>query len=125
MHNDLILRKTDILYYMIIYIDEIISIEISSWLLLIDIQILRRSNKKLHSLFSYKKTDFNDTKVELVHIKKYRRLWNRYTPVNTAKNEYLDILKYFHAKTGPLNTDVAHSAAEYGHIDCAKAKICL
>ena len=53
---------------------EIIINEISSWLLSIDKQILRRINTNFHKLFPYEEIKFNETNIELIHLIKYKKL---------------------------------------------------
>ena len=58
---------------------ELIVIEISRWLLPIDKQILRRTNRKFRDVFFYEKIVFYSSNIELVHLIKYKRIWINYT----------------------------------------------
>ena len=99
---------------------ELLVIEIARHLLPIDKQLLRRVNVKFKNLFTYEEIEFNDTQIELVHLIKYRRLWNKNTTIYAAKNGNLDCLKYAHENNCPWDETTTSSAAENGHLDCLK-----
>lgn len=124
---------------------ELIEKEISRWLTPIDEQILRRSNTKFCNIFPYEEITFNDTKIELVHLIKYKMLWNEDTIYNAVINKsldcahengcasnkyairyasqfgYLEGLKYFNEKGYPWDTYAAALAARNGHLGCARS----
>ena len=99
---------------------ELIAIEVSRYLLPIDKQILRRINKIFREIFFYEQISFNKTKIELVHLIKYKKLWNQYTTINAARNGYLDCLKYAHENGRSWSKKTACAAAANGHLDCLK-----
>ena len=98
---------------------ELITDEISNWLLPIDKQIMRRINIKFQNLFSFKELIFNNTKVELVHIIKYKKYWNNNTTVNASKNGNIGCLKYLHENDCLWDERTTFFAAVNGHLDCA------
>ena len=82
---------------------ELITKEISRWLLIIDRQILRRVNKNFRNIFPYKRIFFNDIRIELVHLIRYKKLLIRkrrdrypYTIRYAATNGNIDCVKYAH-----------------------------
>ena len=99
---------------------EIIINEISSWLLSIDKQILRRINTNFHKLFPYEEIKFNETNIELIHLIKYKKLWDCHTIENIAKIGNLDCLKYAHENEYHWGNRITSSAALNGHLDCLK-----
>ena len=99
---------------------EIITNEIFNWLLPLDKQILRRTNKKFCQLISYEVLYFNYSKIELIHLIKYKRLWNNYTISNLAKAGNLDCLKYAHENSCSWDVSTTMHAAMNGHLDCLK-----
>ena len=126
-------RKIDLLYnktdqYTIIIVCsimeslpiELIVNEISHWLFEVDKQLLRRVNKKFHSLFSYKEIKFNETEIELVHLIKYKKFWDDKTTSFAAKNGNLECLKYSHENGCYWNKLTTYYAAKNGHLDCLK-----
>ena len=126
---------------------ELIVNEIAHWLFEVDKQLLHRVNKKFHYLFPYEEINFNQTEIEVVHLIKYKKLWDdetlrflasygyldclkyahengcswdQYTPENAAANGHLDCLKYAHENGCYWNEDTTSSAALNGHLDCIK-----
>ena len=101
---------------------ELIVKEIAHWLFEVDKQLLRRVNKKFHSLFSYKEIKFNETEIELIHLIKYKKLWDNETPRFLSEKGYLDCLKYAHENGVYWNRNDTYAiyAALNGHLDCLK-----
>ena len=130
-------RKIDLLYnktdqYTIIIVCSIIELlpielivnEIAHWLFEVDKQLLRCVNKKFNDFFPYKKIKFNETEIELVHLIKYKKLWNDQTLQFLAQNGYLDCLKYANKngyyKLYRYDTLCTLYASMNGHLDCLK-----
>ena len=99
---------------------ELIVKEIAHWLFEVDKQLLRRVNKKFHSLFPYEEIKFNQTEIELIHLIKYKKLWDDETLRFLASNGYLDCLKYAHENGWSWDQYTPENAAENGHLDCLK-----
>ena len=99
---------------------ELITNEISTWLLPIDKQIIRRVNVKFRDLFPFEEVEFNDTKLGLVHLIKYKKHWNNDTSANASRNGCLNSLKYLHENGCPWDKYTTFHAATNGHFDCLK-----
>ena len=76
---------------------EIIIHEINKYLVEIDKQILRKVNIYFYSMFPFKQIFFDETDLELVHIRRYQKFWTLNTMNNIAKKGDLECLKYLHS----------------------------
>ncbi len=105
---------------------ELIQHEINKYLVEIDRQILRKVCTFFSSLFPYKSIEFNDMNVdlELVHVKRYQKYWNKYTMNKVAEKGDLESLKYLLAppngKQCPWDFYTTICAANNGHLECLK-----
>lgn len=82
---------------------ELIITEIDKFLVDIDRQLLRRVSKFFLNLsnLQYKHFDFYNTNIELIHLFKYRKLWNSATECsktacNLARHDNLRCLRHVH-----------------------------
>ncbi len=105
---------------------DILVYEISKYLVEIDKQILRKVCHLFSSLFSFKSIKFNDKDIilELVHIKRYQKLWTIDTMHKIAKQGDLECIKYLRnpesGKKCNWNSYTTLFAAEGGYIQCLK-----
>src|SRR6185295_9409014 len=103
---------------------ELVLLEINRYLVEIDRQILRKVCTLFSSLFPHKDIRFNHTDLELVHIRRYQKLWTVNTTKQIVRQGDLEILKYLRSpdseKPCPWDESTAAWAAHEGHLECLK-----
>ena len=97
---------------------ELITHSICIFLVDIDQQVLRRCSKQLVRIIPYKPIEWNNTSIELVHLIKYRRLWNVQTTAWIAKNGWIECLKYARLGACDWDSDTTALAARNGYLEC-------
>jgi hypothetical protein len=90
----------------------------------LDRQIMRRVCAVFTIIISYKEIDFNDTYLEIEHVRRYEHFWdnvNDKTLKNLIKHDLSDAVLYMQQKGGfTLNKCKMVYAAEYGSLKCLK-----
>ena len=100
--------------------EELITYGICVFLVDIDRQILRRCSRQFNSIIPYKKIKWLDGPMEIVHLVRYKKLWDDRITAWAAEYGNLECLKYAHYQGCPLDPETTAWAAQYGHLDCLK-----
>src|ERR1700719_4856748 len=97
---------------------EMITCEINKWLLELDRQLLRKVSKYFNDIFPFPSINFNDIDLQIVHLARYKKLWDGTTMDNLAKWGRLECLKYARSQGYPWDTLTTTNAALGGHLEC-------
>ncbi len=103
---------------------ELLLFEINKYLAELDRQILRKVCSLFSSLFPHKIIGFNHMDLELVHIKRYQKLWSENTINTIVFKEDLESLKYLcsppNGEPCPWSSWTTALAASSGNIHILK-----